>query len=415
MKRIENIFSMKRENLLGDQCKTILAYFKKHGRLPTQKDDVKLRTYIKSIRHKYKFGNLDKLLIDKLRCTGIFENFIDKKWETNYQNLIIFRAQNPDRWPSGNSKYKEESKLGNWCFYLKKCNSYKTLTIIWYEKLNILGFDFIIHNAISIWELNFEEVKLHLETNKTIKGLSNKLRNWCWFQCEYYYNKDSGLPKVQLLNSIDLFKYILAKYDWIDKYEQVKEFVDLYGTLPTRISNIASYYWLYSQHLAYVRGGMPNNKILLLEKVGVDFTSNKGNSEIAWSRNYELLILFIENNNGRWPSSIKQDLERKLYIWCNTQREYKKMVDKGLCKEKEERIFKLEKIGFEWIRKVDTQAKWNKMLWKLIEHYKTSTQIPSRKEGKVNPIYKWVHTNLINIKANTISEDRKERFLAVYK
>ena len=387
---------------------------KEHGRLPSRKENYTLRIFVEAIRYKHKKGVLDKSIIDKLSFTRIFGDIKQDKWEKHFNDLLLYRKQYPDKWPSERSKDINVRKIGSWCSNLKLSYKQNKLEDEWIDKLHAIGFNFKERNYFdNIWFNNFEDVKKHFENNESIKGLSKRLILWCCYQFRKFKDADSSLFKVEQLNSINFFKYKIIQYDWDDKYKKIKEFMELNNKLPTRVSNKGLFYWLVSQRATIRRGNLSENKLLLFEKLGVNLLSKREDFEVAWNRNYLNVILFREKNNGRWPYTKKQGAERKLYIWCYEQRRNKIKLGKGLIIENKEHTAKLNEIGFEWCKKKDEVERWNKMLCKLVDQYKISKKIPLMIEGKRNPLYNWNAKQLRDIKTNTIQVDRKARFLAV--
>ena len=96
-----------------------------------------------------------------------------KTFEELYKNLLVFVKDN-NRIPSSSSINKQEKRLGNWCYQLRKKYRLKTLSK---EKIDLL-------QKIQIWFWNkqdFNKNKCFKELNQLNMGkslLSKKTKNW---------------------------------------------------------------------------------------------------------------------------------------------------------------------------------------------------------------------------------------------
>ena len=407
---------MRKKIALEGQCREVLAFVEEHGRLPTQKDKMNLYIHVYFLRNSYKAGTLDESIIKRLFYTGIFEpKIMGNGWENNYALLVEFRKQNPDRWPSQCSEDMVEKKIGKWSTSLRWKYRQNKLSHKCIHKLRAIGFELNMNVVNAIWQQNFELVKLHLEKNETLNGLSKRLLNWSNAQYLKYYYEDEAVYQVQLLDSINLFKYIVGSKTavWEEKYAQLKDFISTNNKKPSKKTNLNLFNWWVTQRRMYNEGSLSENRIKLFSDLGYKVGIKRENFETAWNRNFNNLIQFRKANNDRWPYSVIKGTEREIYLWCQVQMVNKKKMDKGLMKVYKERIIKLDSIGFVWDKIVLLPKRWNMMLGKLKKQLKVSKKIPNKIKGEFNPLYRWVQTNKKSIKDNNISEDRKARFLAV--
>ncbi len=407
---------MRNKIALEGQCREVLAFVEEHGRLPTQKDKMNLYVYVYFLRNSYKAGTLDKSIIKRLYYTGIFEPKITGNgWENNFALLVEFRKQNPNRWPSQCSEDIVEKKIGKWSISLRWKYRQNKLSHKCIHKLREIGFELNMNVVNAIWQQNFEFVKLHIEENETLNGLSKRLLKWSNAQYLKYYDENDAVYQVQLLDSINLFKYIVGSKTavWEEKYAQLKDFICTNNKKPSKKTNLNLFNWWVTHRRMYNEGSLSENRIKLFNDLGYKVGIKRENYETAWNRNFNKLIQFRKANNDRWPYSVKKGTEREIYLWCQAQRVNKKKMDKGLMKVYKERIMKLDSIGFVWDKIVLLPKRWDMMLGKLKKQLKVSEKIPYRIKGEFNPLYRWVQTNKKRIKDNVMLEDRKARFLAV--
>ena len=78
---------------------------------------------------------------EKLENIGIsFARHSDRIWDKNFNNLVEFRNENPDKWPKNNEEFPKGNNLGIWCTNLKQCFRKGTLEKFKQEILESVGF-----------------------------------------------------------------------------------------------------------------------------------------------------------------------------------------------------------------------------------------------------------------------------------
>ena len=70
----------------------------------------------------------------------------------------------------------------------------------------------------------------------------------------------------------------------------------------------------------------------------------------SWEDHYAVLLKFKEGNNGSARVPLKYKADLRLGKWVQTQRQQYKLLQDGSKKSKlsEDRIERLESVGFEW-------------------------------------------------------------------
>ena len=302
-------------------------------------------------------------------------------------------------------------KLAAWCARMRHKFNKNELKPKWIEKLDAIGFNYDKH--LEHWKINFNEVKDYIIIHESLNGISLRLRNWCLSQYHTFIDADPGLKKVILLDSIDFFKHVHINDTWEEMYEQLKDFINLHHKKPTFKTNKKLNSWLSNQRVANVKRELPKKKLELLQMIGIDIESKQEDFEVIWNRQYDAVITFLKNNNGRWPFSYQQGHERKLYIWCQSQRQNRTMMLKGLQIENKDHTAKLNKIGFIWDKTQYLKDQWETKLCRLSETIKLNNgEVPQMIAGKQNPVYTWYIRQKRLIRENKMSEVRKARFLA---
>ncbi|PKG42792.1 DEAD/DEAH box helicase [Psychroflexus sp. MES1-P1E] len=196
-------------------------WFNENNNLPTRTTHKDFNSWLGSQRGVYKNGNLTEIQIKKLASIGyeMEAKGNEKKrdrWLEMYENLVIYRKDNPNRWPKYNrsDSKSRESKLYSWCLanrqaYLgSKGDRYKPLKQFRVDKLNEIGFIWNSKEDEKTWEESFTEFLENLNENRMIKipsmikGKRNPLYAW-WAKQKYDF-KNNILP----IERINAFKDI---------------------------------------------------------------------------------------------------------------------------------------------------------------------------------------------------------------
>jgi hypothetical protein len=192
---------------------------------------------------------------------------------------------------------------------------------------------------------------------------------------------------------------------WNEKFEFLHIFKELYGH-----TNVPQRYQIYPCLGAWVgkqRGFFSKSKLSrgraeLLLFLNFEWAPGKGFSfEAAWNKRYEELKYF-KTIYGHTNVPCKYRNNKELGFWVKNQRQFyrKKLLDHG-------RVFLLNLLGFEWIRREAPV----KMSW--VERYKEfedyilrfgNGMVPQRS----GPLGKWVQKQRDQFRNNTIKKERKE-------
>ena len=250
-------------------------------------------------------------------------------------------------------RFKNKKNIVNWEEYYKLAETY-------FNKYNNLEISRIFKTLDGI---NYDENGYNLGT-------------WLVTQRKIYKNKKLSQKKIELLEKIGMrFENKKNIMGWEEYYKLAKVYFEKMGdleisskfkTLDGITYNENGYnlgFWLVTQRKIYKNKKLSQEKIELLEKIGMRF-ENKIN-KIGWEEYYKLAKVYFEKNNNleilqsfKTLDGITYDENgHKLGVWINTQR--KAYKNRELNKERKEL---LEKIGMRF------ESKKNIVDWE--ENYK---------------------------------------------
>ena len=212
---------------------------------------------------------------------------------------------------------------------------------------------------------------------------------WIYTQRKVYRNGKLGKEKIELLDKIGMrFENKKNIIGWEEYYKLAKVYFEKDNNLEISkcfktidgITYAENGYnlgeWITTQRQAYKNGKLSEEKIKLLEKIGMRFENKK--NIIGWEEYYKLAKVYFEkNSNLEIPNSFKtldgityDEKGYNLGIWIKTQRQSYKNG-----KLNKERIELLDKIGMVWSIKKETDKKY-----KLCEEY----QIPYKEVENIS-------------------------------
>ena len=236
---------------------------------------------------------------------------------------------------------------------------------LWLEKYNL---------AKEYFEVNGS---LKMPVNYTVNGV--KLDSWLKYQKRRYIIGRLSEEKIYLLNKIGIVWKSRNVYSWEYKYNLAKEYYVENGNLLIPRDYVMNKdgekinleTWVLAQRNLYKKGNLSEEKVLLLEDIGIAWRLFKSSTldesldiessdmhSLRWTRVYNLAKeYYIENGDLLMPSDYKVALDGKtirLDAWlCNQRRFYKK------GKLSQNRIKLLEDIGIAW----NFECKQN-IIWK---------------------------------------------------
>ena len=392
------------------------AYFEKNGNLEIKQNfktlngidydenGYKLGKWLTNQRQAYKKEKLSKEKIELLEKIGMrFENVLNiigwtkmyllaETYFKNYGNLEIkqnFKTLN-------GIDYDENGyKLGKWLTNQRQAYKKEKLSKEKIELLEKIGMRF--ENVLNIigWTKMYLLAETYfknygnLEISKKFKTLNGidyddkgyNLIMWIYKQRQAYKRGKLSKEKIELLEKIGMhFDTIDNDEMWTRMYKLAENYFRKHGNLeiPQRFKTMNGIIkdengynlgtWINRQRQEYKKGKLSEDRIELLEKIGMRFENVL--NIIGWTKMYTLAEIYFEKYGDlEIPYSLKTlngiDYDDKGYnlgLWISKHRkEYKKG---SLSRDRTEL---LEKIGMRFEIK-DNDEVWTQM-YKLSEVY----------------------------------------------
>ena len=189
--------------------------------------------------------------------------------------------------------------------------------------------------------------------------------------------------------------------NWNEMYKLANQYYAENGNLlvPNRyiINNIKLGRWISTQRGNYKNNKLTNERINLLEKIGMVWNL----MEEQWNECYNYAEEYYkENGNLLIPRQYKTKNSIQLGRWICTQR--------GLYKQKKlskEKIELLEKVGIDW-NPIDTQ--WNKCYDLAVKYYNENGNLSIPTEYMINDINlgRWICKQRSNYKTGILTKNK---------
>ncbi|MEN8250939.1 MAG: Helicase associated domain protein [Bacteroidota bacterium] len=307
--------------------------------------------------YKGKVGNkLGSERISKLEALGF--NWVtgrrvvpDCGWEEMYEKLNEYKLLYGDcNIQKDRQDYKE---LRRWCISQRSLYTRGLLKPHRVKKLENIGFVWKLYD--DLWEKMFEAMTEYKDKfgncNVPLEWPENpKLGSWVGRQRTNHNKKSNKLSaeRIERLNSLG-FVWHTLKNAWDEMYEKLVDYKNRFGdcNVPSQWTEDKKFgVWCRTQRIQRRKNKLSQARINKLEKLGFIW-----DMQVSWDEMYSALISYKKrfghcNVPQLWTEN------RKLGRWCNTQRlNYKKEI------MPQDRIKKLEKIGFIWDTKGLKQKK----------------------------------------------------------
>jgi superfamily II DNA or RNA helicase len=371
-------------------------------------------------RQNKKKGKLDEDRIKQLEKIVGWEwkLDLDAVWTNNYNEVKKWYNNHNDQKPSITSKDNEEKRLGSWCTNQRTNKKKGKLDEDRIEQLKlIVGWEWEL-DLDAVWTNNYKEVKRWYDEHDGQKpseyskdNEEKRLGSWCSDQRKNKKKDKLDEDRIEQLELIVGWEWELdLDAVWTNNCSEVKKWYnDHNGQKPLAVSKdneekrLGS--WCTNQRKNKKKGKLDEDRIEQLEKiVGWEWELDL---DAVWTNNYDAVKKWYNDHNGQKPSSESKDAEEKrLGLWCGTQRTNKK---KG--KLDEDRIEQLEKIvGWEW--ELDLDAVWTNNYNEVKKWYNDHNgQKPSEtsKDAEEKRLGKWCGTQRTNKKKGKLDEDRIEQ------
>lgn len=411
-----DIKSLKKQNKLT-------AWFKKQSDLFYDK---KLSTQ-RQEKLKHLFEQIDSLSTtkavftnDKKQSKNNLDAFLTSKsierpslgkirFEHKFADLLKFKEEY-HRLPSPDAKNEDEKRLGIWCQSLRQSFRNGTLSNHSVDRLKAIDFSFDVKSQK--WNVNFKSISEYLEKNNG-KFPHSRSSLFIWASRQFEQFEQLSTEKQLQLKSIDFInRYEVHVNKWAQKYNAVKNFIETNGYKPSKSTDPQLTWWLRIQLKLFRENKLPKDKIEKLLAIGVHLKP-KVNFDLIWQERYKELLAFRKGNSNRWPSyHSSKDHERKLYNWCQTQRQ---IVAGTISNRKnslsDDKIAQLNKIGFYWSLTELKDIVWEDHFLKIADFVRInkSSIIPSKINNRSNALYAWLRRQKELIKRGKLKDEYVKR------
>jgi superfamily II DNA or RNA helicase len=361
------------------------------------------------------WSTVNELDINKnIQNAYIDANIVTNKWTNNYDAVKKWYDDHNGQKPLAVSKDNEEKRLGLWCGTQRRNKKKGKLDEDRIEQLElIVGWEWEL-DLDAVWTNNYKEVKRWYNDHNGQKPSpvskdveEKRLGSWCGNQRT---NKKKGKldeDRIEQLELIDGWEWDQDAV-WTNNYDAVKKWYDEHdGQKPLAVSKDNEEkrlgLWCTNQRQNKKKGKLDEDQIEQLELiVGWEWGLDR---DAVWTNNYDAVKKWYDDHNGQKPSITSKDNEEKrLGLWCGTQRQNKK---KG--KLDEGRIKQLELIiGWEW----DQDAVWTNNYKEVKRWYdEHDGQKPSSesKDNEEKRLGSWCGHQRHNKKKGKLDEDRIEQ------
>lgn len=321
----------------------LVQYKEKHGNLRVPRSEKELFNFMESCRHKYSLvqeGKKSRILsserIEQLNSIGFdWVRLVDDEWEENFRMLVDYRNQH------GHCRVntRTDGCLSN--FVKKTRTNYsqqmaakekgtltpdrtRTLTPDRIQRLNEMGFEWRVWTQ-DPWEKRFHEIQdFHSEHGHfNVKfGENQTLSSWVKTQRTGYRNFMAALRA--------------------DNDRKMAARRNPNGNAPLGMDEAY-------EKLAKKRPMIDADRIVKLQMIGFEWNVQENLNETAWEKHFiELMEFKAEFGHTRVSRNYQENLQ--LGTWVKMQRRAmtKKIKGQGGDSLSEERMRRLDDIGFEW-------------------------------------------------------------------
>eukprot|EP00591_Stephanopyxis_turris_P005053 CAMPEP_0195514126 /NCGR_PEP_ID=MMETSP0794_2-20130614/5601_1 /TAXON_ID=515487 /ORGANISM="Stephanopyxis turris, Strain CCMP 815" /LENGTH=384 /DNA_ID=CAMNT_0040642295 /DNA_START=179 /DNA_END=1330 /DNA_ORIENTATION=+ len=372
--------------------------------------------------------SIDEKLFSEIAPHDSFE----QRWFGKLKELQSYKAKHGDC--SVPRKFPENPKLSNWVqkqrkeYKRKKEGNPTPITEERIEALERLGFDWSFQQKMTWGDrlVQLREYKeKHGDCNVPYKFPKNQqLSKWVQTQREDYKKLIEGNSssmteeRMKALDGLGFEWSFQQQVDWKVRLKELMEYKENNGhcNVPRRFTeNPRLGNWVQQQRDLYKRfndgksSSLTEDRIAALEDLGFEWSIRH---PVNWKVRFEELQQYkVEHGNCNVPLNFPENIQ--LGRWVNMQRvHYKKFKEGNISLMSQERIAKLDKLGFEWQSKL--QKDWELRFEELKQYKRKYGDCCVACKFPENPqLGSWVSTQRVAYKKmlqGTSSAMTKERF-----
>lgn len=274
-------------------------YYQENGNLDIPADyvtstGIKLGRWYRSRRKEYINGTMSSERIKLMEDIGIEKkSVLQRNWMQNYQYAKAFFEKNGHL--KINSKYvtPDGVKLGVWIssqrenYKLNRLNN-KQISLLESINMNWNCFD-------ESWDSYYKAAQNYYKKYNNLNVTSeyqteDGIKLGAWIASQRTKFKNFKLSKIQIdkLNAIGM-SWSRNDTMWNDGYSRAETYYKTYGNLDLDSKYISPDgfrlgSWIANKRTSYKKGKLTNERVEMLEKIGMDFKNNKSASNAATER-----------------------------------------------------------------------------------------------------------------------------------
>ncbi|PZX10895.1 helicase associated protein [Breznakibacter xylanolyticus] len=387
----------------------LVAYSKENEFEPYKENNAELASWYRTQLNQLSVGKLREDRIPKIKAIKFKGPASRNKWIPQYEELVRFRKENPDKWPQYDRENPDspETKLNVFCQTIRKRYREDDLGDYWFEKMVEIDFNF--EGKTDNWTRYYEEVKSIISDRNTISiaEIGDNAYSWIIRHKKLYESGELSNYQSEKVSELNLNRFFET---WDETFSKVETWVQDNNKIPTRNDNKDLNSWLYSQRARFKNGFLTAEQINCLESIGFDLEGKgKEINEQKWLSQFAEYKQFVENN-GREPSVVT---ENKLYIWVQSQRAHYAGNLRNRNAMPQNRLDLLNSVGFKWVGEGpggDESWENNFLLFSQKIDSFGNINLPTHIDGTINPLYTWWFNQKRAFENGKLSEIRINRF-----
>ncbi|CAM3796786.1 DEAD/DEAH box helicase [Pontibacter korlensis] len=379
---------------------------------PSKEEEPELYKWYKVVKAQVAKGKLRKDRLERFNRIAFSGSSIDRKWASQYERLVQFRKQNPERWPryDRNHTGSEESKLGVFCQMVRKGFKNNDLSTYWFDMLAKIDFSF--EGGADTWNRYYNEVKEQIASKDKLSVDDIGVNAYTWLTRNHKKLQEGSLSdgRAKKIQELGLDRFFIT---WDEVFDRVRLFVEVNGRTPTYKADKQLYSWLQSQRTRYQNGNLHPEQIEKLGSVKFDLEGQgKEANEQKWLYKLDSYQSFLEQN-GREPSYFNGEGEKQLYNWAAAQRAAMAGNLRNRKPLSEFRVERLNAINFNWVGEGRKGANWNDKFKEFRDFVSREglQNLPSIVDGKPFGIYRWWYRQITAYKQGNLDQGQVECFL----
>ena len=360
----------------------------------------KLGKWVQSQRSIYNKGELNSERIRRLEELGFAWDPLTAIWEARFGELKQYKAEHGDCDVS--ARWSNNLQLGIWVQSQRRIYNKGELNSERIKRLEELGF--VWDPLTAIWEARFDELKQykaeHNDCNVPEGWPENpKLAIWVAVQRR---NRKSGKLEKERIRRLEKLGIVWDPLSgiWEASFDELKQYKAEHGDCDVSAGwseNPKLGRWVNSQRRAYKSGKLENERIRRLEKLGFVWDPLSAIWEASFG---ELKQYKVEHGDCDVPSGWPKN--PSLGRWVSAQR---KAYKTG--KLEEERIKRLEELGFAWN---PNTAIWEASFDELVQYKAEHGDCDVPSGWPKNPkLGRWVNSQRTAYKSGKLEKERIRR------